>query len=518
LLAAGAWLYLTLLPGLAWAGEPPGLTLSPSRAEGVIVPGISVGPFGFSNSTSNAYKVTVLPVLLTQDRSGGVLVRDDQSSLARARRFLRPDVKSFKLRSGERRDVGGTVTQVPKDGSLYGGLLFHAEPKGRQSQIIQTLQLNASILLSPPTTERRVAIGAGDVTADQKGNRPIRISVAVTNRGNTYLPADGSIRVVGPKGRSEGTVQLGGQRILPGATVDLSGTLTKRLPAATYNLEATATMAGKTGRASGKMILTAPGQLEFQDAALTDIPAPQAEKGKPVDFSATYRNTGNVDFTPQAEVRVKPIRHGNVGSVASTQSLDVAATGPGDEGQISGSVDLPGDAQAYELELRLLDGKRQLDSRSVSVAPRPGVGLGTRIKDWITGNAVWLVALLVGLMALITLGAVYHARRVRSAPQATRREPPAPPRAEPPSFAPHPPRPDPRSFDPPPAVAGNGARVSLSSATYEELRALGMSMTQALRVLHYREQNGPFSSVDELRDVGGFPQYLLADVKRRAIA
>jgi len=486
----------------------------------VIAKGIGVGPFGFLNTTSHAFRVTMLPVLLAQDRDGGVLVRDDTASLAQARRYLRPDVHKFELGPGERRDVSGTVMRVPKAGSLYGGLLFQAEPKTTHAQIVQALRLNASVLLDPPTTNRRVAVGAGDITAEQKGNSTIQISVPVTNRGNAYLPADGAVRILGPKGRPGGTVDLDRTRILPGATVDLSGTVRKRLPAATYRLEATVRMAGQTARASGQMILIAPGQLEFQDAVLTNVPAPQAESGKPVAFSATYRNTGNVNFTPRAEVSVRPIRHGDVQGVASTENLVVAETGPGDEGKISGAVDLPGHARAYELKLRLLDGKRLLDSRSVAVTPRPGVGLGTRITGWITGNAVWLVAGLVALIALITLGALYQTRRLRHATPAWGgpTPPTAPQGTSPTGVSSQPKPPDAAPFEIPTTHAGDGARVSLSTASHEELRELGMSMTQANRVLRYRERNGPFSSVDELRDVGGFPQYLLAEVKRRAIA
>jgi capsular exopolysaccharide synthesis family protein len=57
-------------------------------------------------------------------------------------------------------------------------------------------------------------------------------------------------------------------------------------------------------------------------------------------------------------------------------------------------------------------------------------------------------------------------------------------------------------------------KVSLNSATLEELRALGMSVTQAKRVLDYRERSG-FSSVDELDSVPGFPRKLTSEIKPR---
>jgi competence ComEA-like helix-hairpin-helix protein len=57
--------------------------------------------------------------------------------------------------------------------------------------------------------------------------------------------------------------------------------------------------------------------------------------------------------------------------------------------------------------------------------------------------------------------------------------------------------------------------VSLNSATFEQLRGEGLSVTQATRVLAYRERLGGYSSVDDLDDVPGFPEEFLADLKHR---
>jgi competence protein ComEA len=52
--------------------------------------------------------------------------------------------------------------------------------------------------------------------------------------------------------------------------------------------------------------------------------------------------------------------------------------------------------------------------------------------------------------------------------------------------------------------AGPGAKVSLASATLEQLDAIdGIGPTLAKRILEYRDQHGGFRSVDELRQVDG---------------
>jgi DNA uptake protein ComE-like DNA-binding protein len=72
-------------------------------------------------------------------------------------------------------------------------------------------------------------------------------------------------------------------------------------------------------------------------------------------------------------------------------------------------------------------------------------------------------------------------------------------------------------------AAGDGwsalpeAGVSLNGADLEQLHELGMSPTQARRVLNYREQRDGFESVDELDDLPGFPPELLAEIKRRLV-
>src|SRR5262249_57688589 len=57
--------------------------------------------------------------------------------------------------------------------------------------------------------------------------------------------------------------------------------------------------------------------------------------------------------------------------------------------------------------------------------------------------------------------------------------------------------------------------LNLNSATFEELRELGFSVTQATRVLTHRERQGGFNSVEELRDVPGMPDELLGAVTGR---
>jgi DNA uptake protein ComE-like DNA-binding protein len=50
--------------------------------------------------------------------------------------------------------------------------------------------------------------------------------------------------------------------------------------------------------------------------------------------------------------------------------------------------------------------------------------------------------------------------------------------------------------------------------TFEDLRSLGLSVTQAKRVISQREASGGFSSVDELGQLPGFSRWQLEQLKR----
>jgi capsular exopolysaccharide synthesis family protein len=57
--------------------------------------------------------------------------------------------------------------------------------------------------------------------------------------------------------------------------------------------------------------------------------------------------------------------------------------------------------------------------------------------------------------------------------------------------------------------------IDLNSVTYDELRRLDLSNTQAKRVLAYRDRLGGFSSIDEIDEVPGFPDKLRNALKQR---
>ena len=120
-----------------------------------------------------------------------------------------------------------------------------------------------------------------------------------------------------------------------------------------------------------------------------------------------------------------------------------------------------------------------------------------------------------GVVAAWTGGSTAREQEVADGPS----EPPEAPEeevAEDPGEPPEAPEEEVASRDSEPAEAPEASarnRVSLSSATFEDLRALGLSVTQATRLLSRREKQGGFESVDDLDELPGFPSSLRAELK-----
>jgi Helix-hairpin-helix motif len=75
-------------------------------------------------------------------------------------------------------------------------------------------------------------------------------------------------------------------------------------------------------------------------------------------------------------------------------------------------------------------------------------------------------------------------------------------------------KPEPAAAEPKETAA---QRLSLSLAEFDELRGLGMSATQAKRVIRYRDERSGFRTLDELDQVPGFPRSFLSGLRERVV-
>jgi Helix-hairpin-helix motif len=67
----------------------------------------------------------------------------------------------------------------------------------------------------------------------------------------------------------------------------------------------------------------------------------------------------------------------------------------------------------------------------------------------------------------------------------------------------------------PKRATGKNGRLDLNAATFEELRGLGLSVTQSARLLGYRDTRGGYRSLDELDEIPGLPKATRAELRSR---
>lgn len=401
---------------------PASVHLEPARVEAVAEPGLQMGPFTIANLTGARYAMRVQPVLLGQRRDGGLYVREEPASLARARRLLAASAAAFDFPPGYARSVYGQVRRLPAGGGIYGGILFRATPRragAEPAQIRSILQLTARVLLDPPPSRRRERWIVGSLMAEQAGERRLRLLAPVTNEGNVLTRVSGRLRVRDSGGRVVAGKPVQAFEVLPGATVELPATLASpRLGAGGYTVEADLRAGGRRLSGSSPMELMGVNEVRTERARLLELPALTAYIGEPTKIEASFENTGNVEFAPKARVEAQSLGEGQRGRIVASAPMRGERVDPGESGRLTASLELPETGRSFELRVRLVREGRETDSRAISVTPVKRPPLATRIGDSITEHAVVIVLSLVA--AFLGLGAA-ALRRIRRLNELARR-------------------------------------------------------------------------------------------------
>ncbi|MDQ3629718.1 MAG: hypothetical protein M3417_00270 [Actinomycetota bacterium] len=415
-----AALSAAVLAGAAGAqtAPAPALNLSPSQFPGILTGPLQVGPMTLLNGTQTDYRIRVFPVLLGQRRDGGIFVREEARDRRRAGRVVVVQTRRFDLVPGEARSVFSRVRRVPRSGSFHGGVLFKATPRVRPSereQITNILQLNASVLLDPVAARRRLRYATEPIRSESPEKGQLRLLVPVSNRGNVYRRVGAAVVVRDGSGEVAARTRVKGVKILPGAIVDLSAVPKEKLPAGDYTLSATLRGTGRAVRAKGSMRLFGVNAVATRTARLMDFDSPTAFRGQEVEVKASFENTGNVPYAPEAELLVRSAGGEEPGAVVKRRPMEVDRAEPGETGAIQTEVELPDDARSYQLTVRLLAGTRLIDSRDVSVTPTERPPVLTRAKNWVTENAVVVVGVLLVALIIGGIAGLGYVRRLKRA-------------------------------------------------------------------------------------------------------
>jgi hypothetical protein len=404
---------------------PASVTLSPATAQGIARPDVEVGPFGFRNGTTQAFDLRLTPVLLGQARDGGLFVRLDRASRERARALMTTTRVRAGFAPGAQVAAAARVHGLRAGDGLYGGVLFEATPRreaGPASQIRNVLRVNARVLLDPPPHLRRIDFAPGSLRAEQAGRRHVALRVPVTNHGNAFTRIAGRAVVRDALGSEVARVSLPGVRVLPGATVELAGRLGPSLAAGDYAVEADLRAGSRRIAGRGEMHLVGPGTVPTRRAALVAFSPGPTFRGERAELRATYRNTGNVAFAPEAELVVRHAAGPRAGRVVARVPAVAERTAPGRTGAVRAAFDVPPAAGPLELAVRIGDRGRALDGRHASVTPVDRPPLLQRLGDALTRHAPLVLLLgVTPLLVALALGA-RHVRRLQARLRAAERD------------------------------------------------------------------------------------------------
>jgi len=175
-----------------------------------------------SNHSDKALAISVAARPWTQG-SNGVASPNRRSTLS----DVGVDQGSFTLAAGASRDVNVTLKSVPSAGYQYGALEVVGLPTdvAKRKGLITGYRIVGALRYTAATPSYGVKVGSVKV----KGGM---VTLAVTNSGNTTEPISGTVRLKGPLGTRQASVQ--GTRVLPGKSISLALASAKKLTAGSY--------------------------------------------------------------------------------------------------------------------------------------------------------------------------------------------------------------------------------------------------------------------------------------------
>ena len=258
------------------------------------------------------------------------------------------------------------------------------------------------------------ALRAGETRAEQDGPRRLRVFAAARNTGRAYGAVRGSLVIRDASRKLVARQRLAPERLLPGAAVELSAPLGAPLPAGKYTVEATLRAGGRRVRTRGALALFGLNRVATRRVRIARLEAEPAYTGQDGAITAQVRNTGNVPFRPVGVVEVSATGDRDVARVLKRAHVALDPIEPGKSAKLSLKVPLPERARGHVVTVRLLDDRRELDVARTSIDVRERPAIGQRVREAIVGNAMAIVA---GLLGLLLLAGVVVARvlwRLRS--------------------------------------------------------------------------------------------------------
>jgi hypothetical protein len=396
-----------------------GVSVAPASIDAHVRAGTVLPSVRVTNDTGRRLDVRTFAVPATQDLSGLPAFDLSLRSRRAGRALVRISPRRFVLPAGASRAVRGTVVDgAPRVGTgSYGVLVVEALPSvvdaGAGSTVDSRLRLTANLLLSYPAaaTARRTAKAVA-LRAEQASLEPartLRLTATVTNPGRIHSRPAAILRIRDASGRLVTRATLPTGNVLPGATRELPVVIRRLLPAGIYTARVVVRAGRRRTSVTRTFELVAPNTLPTPRLRIGTLAPPDDATETEVRARLEVFNRGTATGRPAGEA----ILATTGGRVLATRPLRMAAIPAGE--RAVADLRLPGvGAGPHRLTVRLLDGDRELDARTVVFTPGTAAGAWTRLLDWCAAHVPLLFAAFGAVLLTVLVGVTAYVRHVRS--------------------------------------------------------------------------------------------------------
>lgn len=419
----------SLLPALLLVPAAPahaatglgGVSVAPASIDVNVRAGTALPPVRVSNDTGRRVDVRALVVPAAQDLSGLPAFDLGTRSRRDGRTLVRISPRRFVLPAGSSRSVRATVVAAtPRVGTgSYGVLVVEAIPSvagngvDPGSTVDSRLRLTSNLLLAyPAAAAARRTAAAVSLRAEQAALEPtrtLRFVARVANPGRIHSRPSAVLRIRDGAGRLVTRATLPSGNVLPGAERELPVIVRRRLPAGRYTARVAVRAGQRRTSATLSFALVAPNTLPTPRLRIGELAPPDDATSSEVRARLEVRNRGTAPGRPVGEAVLATTG----GRVLARRPLRMAAV-PASARAVA-DLRLPGVSRGpHRLTVRLLDGDRELDSRTVVFTPGTAAGTWTRILDWCAAHIPLLFAAF-GLVLLVVLaGVTAYVHRLRT--------------------------------------------------------------------------------------------------------
>jgi len=307
-------------------------------------------------------------------------------------------VESILLPPGSTRRVLVTAVVAPGTAGLYAAVLATVLPPGAtRAGVTAEVRLASLVELTGPGLAIRAA-RVTDVRATGGRHRDqVAVEASVADTGNVLISPT-AVAEISTRSRVVAVVPLGSVRVLPGASIAISGAWD-----APRSLDGQVDVEVRLSRPSASADAKADfrsGAAPFVAARIVDLRAASLAGGAVVTLRLL--DSGNVPIQADVETAVW-----NGRTDVPQANVLTGALRPGRSQKVREVAHLvPG---TWELSIRATAGGRTLDQRQLTVTVRAPI-------------AVWRILLAAALLVFLVAAAVWSGRRVRARQRHTRRQ------------------------------------------------------------------------------------------------